>query len=106
MEYEVLNAARCREWFPAFVLQEDEVAVIRADAGLKAQITMGEADGEAAKIYADAFTRDKDFYAFYRRMEAYKQAFGTGGSTMILAPDGDFLRYFNDSAVVPPAVKK
>ncbi len=82
-----------------------EVAVIRADAGLKAQITMGEADGEAAKIYADAFTRDKDFYAFYRRMEAYKQSFGTGGSTMILSPDGDFLRYFNDSAVVPPAKK-
>ena len=83
-----------------------EVAVIRADAGLKAQITMGEADGEAAKIYADAFTRDKDFYGFYRRMEAYKQAFGTGGSTMILAPDGDFLRYFNDSAGGPAPAKK
>ena len=50
--------------------------MIRADAGLKAQITMGEADGEATKIYADAFTKDKDFYAFWRRMEAYKQAFG------------------------------
>ena len=39
---------------------------------------MGGADGEAAKIYADAFSRDKDFYAFYRRMEAYRQAFGAG----------------------------
>ena len=56
-----------------------EVAVIKADAGLKAQITMGEADGEATKIYADAFSRDKDFYAFWRRMEAYKQAFGPAG---------------------------
>src|SRR5262249_29347084 len=72
-----------------------EVAVIRADAGLKAQITMGEADGEATKIYADAFTPDKDFYGFWRRMEAYKQAFGQGG-TMILSPDSDFFRYFND----------
>ena len=72
-----------------------EVAVFRADAGLKAQITMGEADGEATKIYADAFSKDKDFYAFWRRMEAYKQAFGSGG-TMILSPDGDFFRYFND----------
>ena len=53
--------------------------MIRADAGLKAQITMGEADGEATKIYADAFNKDKDFYAFWRRMEAYKQAFGAGG---------------------------
>lgn len=72
-----------------------EVAVIRADAGLKAQITMGEADGEATKIYADAFSKDKDFYGFWRRMEAYKQAFSQGGS-MILSPDGDFFRYFND----------
>ncbi len=72
-----------------------EVAVIKADAGLKAQITMGEADAEATRIYADAFSRDKDFYGFWRRMEAYKQAFGTGNSTMILGPDSDFFRFFN-----------
>lgn len=71
-----------------------EVAVIKADAGLKAQITMGQADAEATKIYADAFDRDKDFYAFWRRMEAYRQAF-SGGGTMILNPDNDFFRYFN-----------
>lgn len=76
-----------------------EVAVIKADAGLKAQIMMGGADAEATRIYAQAFEKDKDFYAFYRRMEAYKQAFSGGGSTMILSPDTDFFRYFND----PPA---
>ena len=81
-----------------------EVAVIKADAGLKAQILKGEADGEATRIYAQAFNKDKDFYAFYRRMEAYKQAFGAGGSTMILSPDTDFFRYFNDPAG-PPAAK-
>jgi membrane protease subunit HflC len=73
-----------------------EVAVIKADAGLKAQILMGEADAEATRIYAKAFDRDKDFYAFYRRMEAYKQAFSGGGSTMILNPETDFFRYFNE----------
>jgi membrane protease subunit HflC len=72
-----------------------EVAVIRADAGLKAQITMGEADGEAAKIYADSFSKDKDFYAFYRRLEGYRKAFGSGGSTMVLSPEGDFFRFFD-----------
>jgi modulator of FtsH protease HflC len=72
-----------------------EVAVIKADAGLKAQITMGEADGEATKIYADAFTRDKDFFGFWRRLEAYKQAF-SGGGTMVLSPDSDFFRFFNE----------
>jgi hypothetical protein len=88
-----------------------EVAVFKADAGLKAQVTMGGADAEATKIYADAFNRDKDFYGFYRRMEAYKQAFGSGGSTMILSPDTDFFRYFNDASgtrmppetLIPPA---
>ena len=82
-----------------------EVAVIKADAGLKAQVLKGEADGEATRIYAQAFNKDKDFYAFYRRMEAYKQAFSAGGSTMILSPDTDFFRYFNDPAG-PPAAKK
>jgi membrane protease subunit HflC len=76
-----------------------EVAVIKADAGLKAQVTMGEADAEATRIYAQAFSKDKEFYGFWRRMEAYKQAFGPGGgSTMVLNPDNEFFRYFNDPA--------
>jgi len=80
-----------------------EVAVIKADAGLKAQITMGQADAEATKIYADAFDRDKDFYAFWRSLEAYRQAFGSG-STMVLSPDSDFFRYFKgpNGALPPP----
>jgi membrane protease subunit HflC len=82
-----------------------EVAVIKADAGLKAQITMGEADAEATRVYAAAFDRDKDFYAFWRRMEAYKQAFSAGG-TMVLTPDNDFFRYFNQSPNSLPAAKK
>jgi membrane protease subunit HflC len=77
-----------------------EVAVIKADAGLEAQVTMGQADAEATTIFADAFNRDKDFYAFWRRMEAYKQALGGTNSTLILAPDSDFFRYFNE----PPAI--
>ncbi|MCA0301890.1 MAG: protease modulator HflC [Proteobacteria bacterium] len=75
-----------------------EVSVLKADAGLKAQVVKGEADAEATKIYAQAFSKDKDFYGFYRRLEAYKQAFGQGGSTMVLSPDTDFFRYFNDPA--------
>ena len=82
-----------------------EVAVIKADAGQKAQVTMGEADAEATRIYAQAFNKDKDFYGFWRRMEAYRQAFGGGGSTMVLTPDTDFFRYFNDPAGAPPPTK-
>jgi membrane protease subunit HflC len=82
-----------------------EVTVIKADAGLTAQTTMGEADGEATRIYAEAFGRDKALYAFWRSMEAYKQAFG-GGGTMVVSPDSDFFRYFNDPPGATPSAKK
>ena len=78
-----------------------EVSVIKAEARLKAQVTMGDAEAEATRIYAAAFNRDPQFYGFYRRMEAYRQAFSSGGSTMILSPDGDFFRYFNDPSGLP-----
>jgi membrane protease subunit HflC len=77
-----------------------EVSVIKAEARLKAQVTMGDAEAEATRVYAAAFDRDPSFYGFYRRMEAYRQAFSSGGSTMILSPDGDFFRYFNDPSGV------
>ena len=73
-----------------------EVSVIKAEARLKAQVTMGDAEAEATRIYAAAFNRDPQFYGFYRRMEAYRQAFSSGGSSMVLSPDSDFFRYFND----------
>jgi membrane protease subunit HflC len=79
-----------------------EVAVIKADAGLTAQIAMGNADAEATRVYAEAFTRDKDFYAFWRSLEAYKQAFGQGGSTMVLSPDSEFFRYFSGPTGAAP----
>jgi membrane protease subunit HflC len=82
-----------------------EVAVIKADAGRTAQITMGEADAEATRIYAQAFSKDKDFYGFWRRMEAYRQAFGSGGTSMVLTPDTDFFRYFNAPNAAAPADK-
>ncbi len=78
-----------------------EVSVLKADAGQKAQVTMGESEAEAIRVYAESFSQDKDFYAFYRRLEAYRKAFGSGGSTMILSPDSDFFRYFNNPAGPP-----
>jgi membrane protease subunit HflC len=78
-----------------------EVSVIKAEARLKAQVTMGDAEAEATRVYAAAFNRDPQFYGFYRRMEAYRQAFSSGGSSMVLSPDGDFFRYFNDPSGLP-----
>ena len=76
---------------------EKERTIIIADANKKSQTIKGEGDGKAVKIYAKAFNKDKEFFAFYRSMEAYKKAF-TGGEdepTLILSPDSDFFKYFD-----------
>ena len=72
--------------------------VILAEANKKSQTLKGEGDGEAVKIYANAFNKDKEFFAFYRSMEAYKQAFQEGEDypTLILSPDSDFFKYFDN----------
>jgi len=71
-----------------------ERTVILAEAQKKAQILRGEGDAESVRIYADAFNRDVDFFAFYRSMEAYREALGGDGTTMVLSPDSDFFRFF------------
>ena len=76
---------------------EKERTIIIAEANEKSQTIRGEGDGEAVKIYAKAFNKDKEFFAFYRSMEAYKKAFkdGEDDPTLILSPDSDFFKYFD-----------
>ncbi|MCH8198381.1 MAG: protease modulator HflC, partial [Proteobacteria bacterium] len=61
----------------------------------KAQILSGEGDALSYKIYADAFGQDPEFFAFYRSMQAYREAIGED-TTMVLSPDSDFFRFFGD----------
>ncbi len=70
--------------------------VILADAQRQAQFTRGEGDAESVRIYGEAYGKDPEFFAFYRTMQAYRDALGNGDTTMLLAPNSDFLRYFND----------
>jgi len=74
--------------------------VILANAQKKSQILKGEGDGQAVKIYAKTFNKDKDFFLFYRSMEAYKKAFKEGDDdpTLILSPDSDFFKYFDSKS--------
>jgi membrane protease subunit HflC len=76
---------------------EKEKTVIIAEANKKSQTIKGEGDGESVRIYAEAFNKDKEFFAFYRSMEAYKKAFqdGEDDPTLILSPDSDFFKYFD-----------
>lgn len=71
-----------------------ERTVILADAEREAQILRGQGDEEAIKIYANAFKRDPEFYAFYRTMEAYRKSLPGEDTTLILKPEGDFFRFF------------
>jgi membrane protease subunit HflC len=67
---------------------------ILAEAQKQSQILRGQGDADSIKVYADAFGRDKDFFAFYRSLEAYRNALGGNDTTFLLSPDSDFFRYF------------
>jgi membrane protease subunit HflC len=70
-----------------------ERTVILADAKRQADIAHGEGDAQATAIYADAFGRDPEFYAFYRSLDAYKKTLGGDDTQYVLSPNSDFLRY-------------
>ncbi|EDI8721517.1 protease modulator HflC, partial [Salmonella enterica] len=57
------------------------------------RIMRGEGDAEAAKLFADAFSQDPDFYAFIRSLRAYEKSFEGNQDVMVLSPDSDFFRY-------------
>ncbi|HPD83726.1 MAG: protease modulator HflC [Alphaproteobacteria bacterium] len=75
---------------------EKERTVILANAGRDAQILRGEGDNTAIKIYAEAFNKDKEFYGFIRSMEAYKNTLADSETRLILSPDSDFFKYFEN----------
>ncbi len=70
--------------------------VILAQARKEAETLRGVGDSEAIKIYADAFGQDPEFFSFYRSMQAYRESMASADTTMVLTPNSDFFRYFND----------
>lgn len=71
--------------------------VILAEAYRDAETVRGEGDAQATEIYADAFGRDEEFYAMYRSLNAYKNVFAGGNDILLLKPDSEFFKYFNQS---------
>ena len=71
--------------------------VILANANRESQIIRGEGDARAAEIYANAYNKDAEFYAFYRSIDAYKNAVGNAGDLLVLDPDNEFFKYLNQS---------
>lgn len=74
---------------------EKERTIILANAQRDSQILRGQGDEEAIRIYAEAFNKDKDFYAFIRSMEAYQNTLSDPDTRLILSPDSDFFKYFD-----------
>jgi membrane protease subunit HflC len=69
--------------------------VLIAEAYREAEQTRGQGDARAADIYAQAYNKDRDFYAFFRSLRAYQESFDGSNDLMLLAPDGEFFEYFN-----------
>ncbi|MSP43158.1 MAG: protease modulator HflC [Alphaproteobacteria bacterium] len=73
-----------------------EKTVLLAEARRDSEITRGKGDGERNRIFAEAVDKDPEFFAFYRSMRAYEEAFKPADTTMVLSPDSEFFRYFID----------
>lgn len=67
--------------------------VIEADAYRDGELMRGEGDAEAARVYAQAYSRNPEFYGFLRSLEAYRKSFAEKRDVLVVEPDGDFFRY-------------
>ncbi|MBF0265446.1 MAG: protease modulator HflC [Gammaproteobacteria bacterium] len=82
---------------------EKERTIILAEAYKTAEIIRGEGDAKAAQLYAQAFDADKEFFTFYRSLNAYKNSFSNQSDVMVLSPDSDFFSYFKQANGSIPA---
>jgi membrane protease subunit HflC len=87
---------------------ERERTVILAEAQRDAQRVRGDGDGQSIKLYADAYSQDKPFFAFYRSLQAYRNSLTGKDTSFVLSPDNPFFRFFNGQPVTasspqPPA---
>ena len=85
-------------------IADRQVVEIVSEAARDAELIRGEGDGERNRIFAEAFSKDAEFFEFYRSMNAYSEALADTGTTMVLSPTSEFFRYFNNSAAdIKPA---
>ncbi len=84
-----------------------EAVVTVAEAQKDAEILRGQGDAERNKVFAEAYSRDPEFFAFYRSLQAYQTGIAGEGTTLVLSPDSPFFKYLNSatgtSAATPAA---
>ena len=74
-----------------------EVVVKIAEAERQARTLRGEGDAEATRIYAQAYKQNPQLFEFLRSMDAYKKSMASGKDVLVLKPDSEFFKYFNDA---------
>lgn len=73
-----------------------ERTVILAEADKRSQILRGEGDGNAVRIYAEAYNKGREFFDFYRSLAAYRKILKSEDTMLVLSPDSEFFRYFKN----------
>ncbi|WP_336811429.1 protease modulator HflC [Bosea sp. MMO-172] len=72
-----------------------DATVVVAEAQQRSDVIRGEGEAERNKVFAEAFGKDPEFFAFYRSMQAYEASIKPGDTRMVLTPDSPFFRFFN-----------
>lgn len=101
-EAELIRARGNEEGQRRRAIADRQVVELQAEAQRDSEILRGQGDAERNRVFADAFGRDEAFFEFYRSMRAYNGALSGTGSTMVLSPDSDFFRFFNDAQGAAP----
>ncbi|MEG9884519.1 MAG: protease modulator HflC [Hyphomicrobiales bacterium] len=82
--------------------QADRKAVIlESEANRDGQIARGDGDAKRSSIFADAYNKSPEFFAFMRSLQAYRKALKGDDTTFVLRPDSEFFNYFGSSSVIP-----
>ncbi len=93
-----LHRSEGRREAEAIKAQADREVVVKiAEAERSARKLRGEGDAEATRIYADAYNRSPELYEFLRSMEAYKKSIQSGNDVLVLKPDSEFFKFFNNA---------
>jgi membrane protease subunit HflC len=95
-EAELLRAQGTEEGQRRRAIADRQVVEITADAQRDSEILRGEGDAERNRIFAGAFARDPGFFEFYRSMSAYSSALSSQDTTLVLSPNSQFFRFFDN----------
>lgn len=82
-----------------------EAIVLVSEAQRDAEIIRGQGDGERNRLFAEAFSQDPEFFAFYRSMQAYAKSLQGDGTTLVLNPDSEFFEFFGTGANKTPSAR-